>query len=154
MSVAFEVDQRGVLELQHRLHALGTSDYSPLLEGIGGIVESQTRRRLQEEKTSPDGRQWKPWSEKYAGKKHGPKGHEPHPGQLTSAGGHTLLSLFGHLNDSLQHLVTFNEVEVGSNLKYARRQNEARPFLGIGSNNESELLGIVEDYLAEKLAKA
>lgn len=33
-----------------------------LLESIGAVVESQTRRRISDEKTSPAGERWEEWS--------------------------------------------------------------------------------------------
>ncbi|MGK3272018.1 phage virion morphogenesis protein, partial [Escherichia coli] len=33
-----------------------------LLESIGAVVESQTRRRIIDEKTSPGGERWPDWS--------------------------------------------------------------------------------------------
>ncbi|MCZ5371635.1 hypothetical protein O5698_23095 [Escherichia coli] len=36
-----------------------------LLESIGAVVESQTRRRIIDEKTSPGGERWPDWSDGY-----------------------------------------------------------------------------------------
>jgi len=125
-----------------------------ILEAVGAIVESQTRRRISVEKTDPlTGQQWAEWSEAYAASKHGnDANHRPHPGELRSSQGHTLLVLDGGLLDSIQYLVsTGEEVEVGSNLVYARRQNAARRFLGLSKDNEREVVSIIDDYLDEQL---
>lgn len=37
-----------------------------LLESIGAVVESQTRRRISSEKSSPAGEKWQDWSDSYA----------------------------------------------------------------------------------------
>jgi len=120
---------------------------SHLLDIVGALVVSQTQRRIHEEKRAPDGTEWDDWSDAYAGHKHGAKGHEPHPGQLRNADGHSLLELFGNLLTSITHVVHDNEVEIGSNLAYAGAQNMTRPFLGLSDANESELDRLVSSYL-------
>lgn len=150
MSVGFSVVAPDLKRLERRLVAVSNENYKELLEGVGGIVESQSRRRIQDEKTGPDGSIWKEWSESYAASKHGAENHDPHPGSRRESQGHTILSLTGGLLDSLQHALSFaDEVEVGSNLVYARRQNADRPFLGLSGDNERDVLETVEDFLDE-----
>ncbi|PZE09284.1 hypothetical protein DMX10_31910, partial [Pseudomonas sp. 57B-090624] len=48
------------------LDRLAQFNVEPLLEGLGAEVESQTRRRIQSDKTSPSGEPWQGWSEAYA----------------------------------------------------------------------------------------
>ena len=99
-----EVDLRGLVRVQGRIDKLARLDRAALLDGIGAEVESQTRRRLEEEKTAPDGEPWELWSDRY---------------QRTRHGGHSLLVGEGDLLDSIQYQVAGDEVEVGSNLVYA-----------------------------------
>ncbi|MFV0448034.1 MAG: hypothetical protein ACK5MF_06180 [Vibrio sp.] len=42
-----------------------------LLESLGSVVESQTRRRIADEKESPSGVSWPDWSSDYAKTRHG-----------------------------------------------------------------------------------
>ncbi|WP_332832872.1 hypothetical protein [Escherichia coli] len=42
-----------------------------LLESIGAVVESQTRRRIIDEKSSPGGERWPDWSDGYKKTRHG-----------------------------------------------------------------------------------
>lgn len=150
MSVGIQVDAPEVELLHQRLLAISRVDFTELLDGLGSLVESQTHKRLRDDKTDPNGTPWKPWSESYAGKKHGLNaGHLPHPGELTSSQGHAILFLDGHLDDSLTHAIAFDEVEIGSNLKYARRQNAARQFMGLSGENNDEAVGVIEDFLDE-----
>jgi len=149
MSIGLQIEAPELRLLQDRLLRISQSDFSIMLDGLGGIVESQTHRRIRQEKSDPQGNAWIQWSDKYAGSKHGAsKSHQPHPGELTSSQGHTLLFLDGHLDDSIQHLVRFDEVEIGSNLKYARRQNTSRQFIGLSEENTAEALEVVEDFLS------
>ena len=61
----------------------------------------------------------------------------------------------GHLDDSIQFLVTGDSVETGSNLVYAaphqfglaERNIPERPFLGLSADNEGELLTEVDRFL-------
>lgn len=75
-----------------------------LLESIGAVVESQTRRRISDEKSSPSGEKWQEWSEAYRKTRHGNQ---------------SLLQGDGGLMDSIQYIVERGRVRVGSPLVYA-----------------------------------
>ncbi|UMB67054.1 phage virion morphogenesis protein [Citrobacter freundii] len=62
-----------------------------LLESIGAVVESQTRRRISSEKSSPAGEKWQDWSDSYAKTRHSNQ---------------SLLQGNGDLLDSIQYVVT------------------------------------------------
>ena len=48
------------------IESLGNPNHKrELLESIGSIAESQTRRRISDEKTAPDGTPWQDWSAGY-----------------------------------------------------------------------------------------
>lgn len=156
MSLAIVATSPELDRLNRRLKAISrTLSYqivNELLEGVGAIVESQTRRRISVEKTDPKGVKWEEWSEAYAGSKHGrDANHKPHPTSLRRSQGHSLLVLEGDLLDSIQYLITGDEVQVGSNLIYANRQNAQRTFLGLSKDNEKEVVAIVDDFLDKRL---
>lgn len=144
-------DGGSLRRMDQRIQKLAQLDMEALLQGIGAEAESQTRRRIQEEKRGPDGVEWDEWSEAYAKSKHGQRGHEPHPGELTSSGGHTLLQLDGGLLDSIQYEVFASEVRVGSNLVYAAPNQAQRPFLGLSPSNTDDIQQLVTDFLEEAL---
>lgn len=144
-------DDGSLRRMDQRIQRLAQLDLEELLEGIGAEAETQTRRRIQEEKRGPDGVEWPDWSENYAKSKHGQRGHEPHPGELRSSGGHTLLQLDGGLLDSIQYEVFASEVRVGSNLVYAAPNQAQRPFLGLSPENEGDIEQLVKDFLEEVL---
>lgn len=139
---ALELDYNlsGLSRLEGRIKRLTNLDRHRLLETMGGVVESQTRRRIETEKESPDGKSWDDWSPRYAKTRHG---------------GHTLLMNEGDLHDSIQFLVTGGAVEIGSNLIYAAPQQFGleernipdRPFLGISADNGAELEHTVDRFL-------
>ncbi len=155
MSTGIDVDTAQLERFQKRLLRLSSLQFSNLLASIGAVVESQTRNRIQNTKTAPDGSRWADWSPGYAGSKHGAGNHTAHPGQLSSSQGHTLLSLSGGLYDSIQWLVSgSDEVEVGSNVVYAGPQNKARQLLGLSSDNESEVMELIDGYLDREIGKS
>lgn len=150
MSLSIQINMQGLARLQRRLQPLSALDISPLLETLATEVESQTRRRIQEEKHAPDGSPWAELSTRYAARKVEKKG--------ASVG---LLEYGGDLRDSLVSNVSGNEavISMGSNLIYAathqlgdsRRNIPARPFMGISDENLGDLQGLVDDWLDQLL---
>lgn len=151
MSIGIAIDATELELLQRRLLSMSRVSFTSLLEGVGAVVESQTRRRIQDEKRGPDGGLWQGWSDAYAESKHGAGNHLPHPSDHYESQGHTLLSLSGALLDSIQGDVTFDELEVGSNLQYAKRQNEMRQFIGLSNDDNREVLGVINDFLDREM---
>lgn len=183
MAVSVEVHTQGpeLAAYQRLLDTLGRSDHkAELLESIGAVVESQTRRRISDEKTAPDGSAWTPWSAAY---------------QKTRHGNQSLLQGEGALLDSIEYQVQRNSVRVGSALAYAgvhqdgfsgqvqvpahirritqafgkalkfpvyssvggfTRQMEmpARPYLGLSSDNQTELLAVIGDFWQDVMKEA
>lgn len=142
--VALRVDLRGIEQVQARIDELAAVDRAQLLDDAGALVESQTRRRIADEKTGPDGQAWPAWSPGYAKTRHG---------------GHSLLRAESGLLDSVQHLVTGDEVEIGSNLVYAathqfgdpKRKIPARPYLGLSTDNAREVEQLLLNRIDEVL---
>ncbi|MCW7552592.1 phage virion morphogenesis protein [Endozoicomonas gorgoniicola] len=146
--VTLTQDTKGLEVLAERLNQLASADYDDLLEQIGGTVESQTRRRLSEEKEAPDGSPWEPLSDDWAARKSG-----------RSSGG--MLEYQGHLLDSIAYQVNGDEVQIGTGLIYGAihqlggepvgKPIPARPYLGLSSDNENELNEVIEAWLNQLL---
>ncbi|WP_283132485.1 phage virion morphogenesis protein [Enterovibrio norvegicus] len=106
--MAIAVNITGDAELQRlQQHIARLSDAGnrrQLLALIGAEAETQTHRRIRDEKTAPDGTPWEGWSDGYAKTRHG---------------NHSLLMGNGELDDSIQFQVRGNKVHVGSPLVYA-----------------------------------
>ncbi len=120
-----------------------------LLGAVGAELESQTRRRIAEEKESPEGKPWAAWSEGYARTRHS---------------GHGLLVGEGALLDSIAYAVSSDgSVVVGSNLVYAAIHQfggaeagkpglpPARPYLGLSAENTRDVEGVIEGFFEEVL---
>ncbi len=162
MPVAIKIEAKDIERLNNKLAALAGLDTRPLLPIIGAMVESQTRKRISEEGPGPDDEDWPEWSTQYA---------------ESRAKKHKLLQSSGSLIDSLGHLVTGNEVEIGTNLVYGaihqfggtiKPKNKkalrlpggklvksvtipARPYLGISEENENELLAVVDSWIDKQI---
>jgi phage virion morphogenesis protein len=139
---ALVYDFSSLSRLEDRLQRLAGTDRRQLLGELGAVLESQTKRRITDEKEGPDGASWADWSEGYAAKRHS---------------GQSLLESEGHLEGEITHNVTSDsEVEVGTNLVYAAthqfgsddgRNIPARPYLGLSADNEAELLDVADRFL-------
>lgn len=106
MSISVQVTGTNELQrYQQLMDTLGDPKHkAELLDALGGIVESQTKRRIQDEKSSPNGKPWAEWSSAYAKTRHG--NQSPLQGD-------------GDLLDSIQFVVEKNQVRIGSPLAYA-----------------------------------
>lgn len=151
--VAFEVLETGLAEALLTIEGIENAPTLELAEGIGRLVQTQTRRRIEEEKTSPQGEAWKP--------------------NIT---GTSILYQSGELSRSIDYLAEPESIEVGSGLPYARIHNEGgkiepksadalafsignqfflvksvtmpqRQYLGISGDNELEIVETAEDWL-------
>ena len=135
---------QGLDALADRLNRLASAQYDELLDQMGATVESQTRRRLSEEKTSPEGDPWAPLSAQWQARKAG-----------RSSGG--LLEDQGHLVDSIAFTVEGSEVHIGTPLVYGAihqmggepvgKAIPARPYLGLSPDNEQELQEVIGAWL-------
>lgn len=145
--VGLQLDWRGMAELQVQVNRMAHLDKRGLMDAVGTEVESQFRRRITEEKTSPDGKPWPAWSPAYAATRHS---------------GQSLLEAEGHLRDSMTHVVAIDgsDVDTGSNLIYARIQNDggaevgkpglpAREYAGLSIDNRRDLVDVISDWMEQ-----
>lgn len=134
--------------IAERVQSLSDYDREQLLDALGAEIESQIRRRITDEKTSPDGVPWPALTEDYAKRK-----------AQKSGGG--LLEYSGAFLDSIQYQVVDDTVESGSNLVQAAHLNfggeeigtnmPAREYLGFSPENFDDLLFVTEDFLQNVL---
>lgn len=165
--------------LADRLERLARAETDALLDLVGSEVESQTRRRIESEKTDPGGTEWADWSEGYKSTRHD---------------GQSYLEGEGDLLDSISYEVDDGAVIVGTNLIYGRvhqlglddtldvsahrrkvksrdkkgvasgvgfvRSHKrtvnipAREYLGLSSDNEADVLAIADQWLDDQILGA
>jgi len=147
------IDASGLGRLRDYADRLSGVQLRDLAEGVGAELESQTKRRIADEKESPDGEPWADWSDDYAATRHA---------------GHSLLRGEGDLLDSIQYEVAGTRIRWGSPLIYAGVMNDGaergafgrssrgpipwgdipgREYLGVSVENEEDLIGVVDDFL-------
>lgn len=180
--MAQAVQVTGLEELQRYEELIATlgdpKHKAELLDAMGAVVESQTRRRIADEKESPSGQRWDDWSPQYAKTRHGNQ---------------SLLRGSGELLDSITYVVQRNQVRIGSPLPYSgvhqdgfsgsvqvdahtrlitqafgkalafpvyqsvgaftRQMNiPQREFLGLSRDNQQEVFAVIGDFWKEVLA--
>lgn len=154
--VTVELRTQGLDDALLTVDGLANAPKIELAEGIGRLVQEQTRRRIEEEKTSPEGEAWKP-----------------------NAAGTSILYQSGALANSIDYVATPDSIQVGSGLVYARIHQQggkieakgakalafmvagqfrlvqsvtmpARQYLGLSADNENEneIVEAAEDWLA------
>jgi len=147
VGVQMDLSMDGLRPVLEALSGFGGGDRRAVLEIMGGIAESAARRRLSEDRESPDGDPWAPWSDAYAKTRHGNQ---------------SLLQSEGHLIDSLQSVVSGDDtVLVGSPLVYAAIHHfggepvgtaiPGRPYLGLSTDDQAEMMAAVEHFVWERL---
>lgn len=175
MAVSFDVQTQGpeLADYQRLLDTLGRSDHkAELLESIGAVVERQTRRRISDEKRAPDGGAWAPWTEEYKKTRHGNQSLLEGEGALHDSieyqvqrnsvrVGSALVYAGVHqegFNGSVQvpaHIRRITQA-FGKALQFPVYQSvgaftrqmamPARPYLGLSSDNQTELLAVIGDF--------
>lgn len=118
------------------LNALG------LMTAVGALVEAQIKRRIASEKTAPDGAKWAPLK----------------PSTVARKGSANILVHTSRLLGSITHIATTTTAIAGTNVFYGvfhqggTSKMVARPFVGLSSENQSELERVVHAFIARQLA--
>lgn len=158
--MAIRIVASGFEEAAQVIARIADPDVPQYLDELGGIVTSQTQKRIRSEKTSPGGEAWKPNRE-----------------------GTSILFQSGALDDSIHHEVSGRSVEVGSNLVYAgihhhggkivpKNKNAlafssggeffmaksvtmpARPYVGISGANAAQIVSFTEAFILREAGDA
>lgn len=154
MSVSITMDVTGLEGVLKTLRPIFDFEPTELMTAIAALGESQTRRRISEEKTAPDGTPWEP----------------------NSQGTPILVETGQHLLYSVAWTASASEAEWGAAWEHAHvHQNgavivpknakalvfqlggktvaaksvsiPARPFVGLSPENEQEIIDLVTDVL-------
>jgi phage gpG-like protein len=153
MSVSLIVDSGDLSTVLKKLEPILDFDPTELMTMLGALGESQTRRRISEEKTAPDGTAWKPNSEGTS--------------ILVESGQHLLYSISwtasadeaewgstwerAHVHQDGMTIVPKNgdvlAFSIGGNGVFAKSVTiPARPFVGLSAENMSEIEDLVSDH--------
>lgn len=158
MSSSIVVDINDLKLTADKIAALESVDPSDLMTNIGAIGESQTRRRIADEKTAPDGTPWPP----------------------NKTGTSILFQTGEHLLGSVAFVPSADEVEWGASWEWAHVHQDGmtikpkdakrlafmvgnkqifarqvtippRPFVGLSDDNRTEISDVVTDWLGSLL---
>jgi len=154
MSVSITVDSSDLDEALVRLRPLFDFEPAPLMDAIAALGESQTRRRIEVEKTGPDGTAWAP--------------NRNGTSILRETGRHLLDSVASRSSATeaewgasweFAHVHQYGAVieakdakalafQIGGESVFAKRVTiPARPFVGVSAENEAEIRDLVTDFL-------
>jgi phage gpG-like protein len=137
VGVHLEYDLAAEKHFKGRLEKMAGLDATIWLDELGALAESQQRRRLSEEKETPDGGAWKAWTTTYVKTRHA---------------GHSMLENEGNLIDSIDYFVSGGKALIGSSLVYAARQHADRPYLGFSEENIAEIGVALDGFMERALA--
>ena len=134
------IDTSGLRQIQERVQVMANLDTTSLMPRLGEYLLASTQDRFKTQ-TDPDGDKWQ--ALKHPSRKRKNK--------------NKILTLDGFLRKNLRYQVLDKtRVQVGSNAPYAathqfgRGTIPARPFLGLGTHDRTELQAIIADWAAEK----
>ncbi|NJL32993.1 MAG: phage virion morphogenesis protein [Chloroflexaceae bacterium] len=161
MSVRLTIDVADMARVAAVVDRVAAADTEPLMTDIGAVLESSTRERIEETKTSPDGAAWPP----------------------NRAGTSTLLATGRHLRDSVAFIASADHVEVGAAWEFAHVHQfgatisaknarllsfmaggqrvfakqvtiPARPFVGLSDQDGRKVERLATDWLGRLLGGA
>ncbi len=127
------------------LDRLTTSQMAMIADEVGGLIAQQTKDRIEDEKASPEGAPWAPWSARYAASLVRPN--------RTSA--RSLLIASENLVGSIQQYAAGLTSKIGTNVPYGAihqfggRGIPARPYLGLSGENRADIEALVIDRLED-----
>lgn len=140
------VDDRELQRLEKRLSMFWRRLSRPTqgMKAVATIIESQTKRRIQDEKESPDGQKWEDWSPKYAETRHA---------------NNSLLENRGHLYKDIASDYGSDFAEAFTSLIYGRTHQEgddtrnipARPYFGLSRDNADEVAEVFAEWTERQL---
>lgn len=145
ISFTFKADSTPLIRAQRRLGRLDSVIANDLGAALAAVLEAQTRRRILTEKTAPDGSKWPAWSTPYA---------------ATRGGGDSLLVDSHDLEKSIKGTSEGAIATVLADTVYAAIQNfggrgiPARTYLGISTENETELTDTIRAVLEDALEES
>lgn len=144
--VATQIEIEGLVNVGQALGRLSRLDLVALADVASEFLVNSTQARLQEEKASPEGEPWAPWSPAYA--------------KTRVPGVQSLLISKDELRDSIANYADGPTVRIGSNLVYAAFHQfgsddgdiPARPYLGVSEADRIEIEQMALDLFGEALS--
>ena len=153
MSVSITIQAEGFDAALRRLDPIFDFEPAALMEIVGATAESQTRRRITDEKTSPDGEAWLP-NQTGTSILHDTGRNlldsvastsSADEAQAGAAWEHAHVHQFGMVIEAKDKALAF---PVGGGTAFARKVTiPARAFVGLSADNADEIEEVVTDFL-------
>lgn len=131
----FTVDTQPVARALRGLERFGDEVQREGLKKLAATVKQRTLERF-DSKKSPDGQQWRKWSERYA---------------ETRSSRHSLLVATGLLKRTISVRSSSTGIRIGSPRTYAAAVQAERPFLGIGKSDIKPLDRILGSWAVQEM---
>ena len=140
--IAFEADFSAAARALARLNA---EQLAMVADKIANLVVDQTQLRISDEKTSPDGVRWVPWSEAYKKRR-----NETIHSLLVGVGNEGLFGSIENYSTGLAAIVGTN-VPYGAPHQFGSEDGSipARPYLGLSADNRTEIEALVAGNLED-----
>lgn len=140
------IDDRALVAALQRLQQR-VGDLRPVYRDIGEQIQNQTKQRFRDQ-VDPDGIPWAdyaPLDDEYQARK--------------EKNADKILVLNGYLANGIHYQATEEQVEIGSDKKYAATHQygreadgiPARPFLGLSDEDKAEVLDIIEQHIRDAI---
>lgn len=126
----------GLNAVQAALKRLQRITPRPVMRAVALQIQEQVERRIESEKRAPNGLRWAPWSRGYA---------------RTRRPEHSLLIDTGRLLESFRTINVGSEVQMGTDVEYARKNDKEREFMGLSESNKREVRDVIDEWLRERL---
>lgn len=163
MPASFEVqiDDREVRAALKRA-LVSTGDLTPVMKAIGERLLRSTEERFDTE-TAPDGTPWKPLKASSLGAGYKKAKRTPVKGQLTAAykrylADRKILTRSGQLRSTIFSRPASDHVAIGTGKIYGathqfgRGEIPARPFLGVTTADQQEILDLLSEHVSRAMA--
>jgi len=150
--IEIQYDDREVLDALHELQRR-MGDLTPVMRGIAGVMADATERAFGNEEDPATGLAWHPLMASTV--------------KMRGGDAHPILQRSGQLASSVVTDYGADFAQIGTNKVYAAMHQfggvtspnsmipgktiPARPFLGLGDDDQEEILDIVRGYLGEAL---
>ena len=138
MDIKFGVDMTSSGRLTRVFRELARLTSSPrkLMKTVADEVVARSKGRFKT-KVSPDGERWKEWSDGYA---------------ATREGSHSLNMSTGDMEKGIQARVSGRTVAIGvEDAPYAPFADAERPFMGLSTRDEGEIMAMIEEQVQEAI---
>lgn len=132
MAIVLDID--GIDPTVLAMEKMANMDVKQLQHRVAVTSQSAVEARILTEKRSPNGLRWAPWSSAYAS---------------TRRSGHSLLIDTGDLSESMEISQSGLITDMGTSVKYAKKNDTEREFMGLSAGDEANVERAIHEWMEE-----